>query len=117
MTTPAAPTAPTLVLATDAASYLVGATINLTVTYADAQSVPSTLNINVSGTDAQGNDVTATTSVIVTQNTSEPMTISATDSFGDTWAVVSNDGVSTAVLSAVVGTPPAAPVASPTPAS
>jgi DNA-binding beta-propeller fold protein YncE len=108
MTTPAA--APTISAVADKATYNVGDTLTLTVTYADAQSGSVPLAITVAGTDAAGNNVTATAQVLVaTAGAPGPMTISATDSFGDTYAVSSNDGTSTAVLTTVVGTPPAAP--------
>lgn len=108
MTTPAS--TPTLTVTADKASYNVGDTITLNVAYADAASQASPLTVTVTGTDAAGNNVQATTQVLVTtQGPSQPMTISATDSFGDTYSVVSNDGVGAAVLSATVGTPPAPP--------
>ena len=108
MTTPAAPAAPTISLATDKASYNVGDTLTLTVTYADAQSQASNLTIDVSASDSQGHTVTSSVTVVVTQTATEGMTVTATDSFNGTWTLVSNDGKGTAVLSTVIGTPPAA---------
>jgi hypothetical protein len=107
MTTPAS-TAPTMSVATDKDSYVVGDTITLTVTYADANAQATDLVVTVNGSDAEGNQVQAQTTVQVVQTASGPMDVSATDSFNDTYTVVSNDGSSTAVLSATVGSPPAA---------
>jgi hypothetical protein len=89
--------------------------VTLTVTYADAQSGSVPLTVTVTGSDAQGNNVSATTQVLVaTAGTPGPMTIEATDSFGDTYTQSSNDGTSTAVLTTTVGSPP---TAAPTPAA
>jgi hypothetical protein len=112
MTTPTPPAAtPTLTLATDSTSYVVGQTLTLTATYADSQSSPSTLTITVTATDAQNNSVTATDSVTVVQQVSEQMNVTATDSFSDSYTLVSNavgaNGTGTAVLTTTVGTPPA----------
>jgi carbon monoxide dehydrogenase subunit G len=110
MTTPAS--VPTLVVTTDKASYNVGDTLTVNVAYADAQSQASPLTITVTGTDAAGGTATATAQVLVTtQGPSQNVDVEATDSFGDTYTVVSNDGSSAAVLSTTVGTPPAAPAA------
>lgn len=110
MTTPAA--VPTLAVTTDKASYNVGDTLTLNVAYADAASQASPLTITVTGTDAAGNTVQATAQALVTTaGPSQSVTVSATDSFNDTYTVVSNDGVGKAVLTAVIGTPPVAPAA------
>lgn len=107
MTTPTG--IPTLNVSTDKTSYNVGDTLTLTVAYADAASAATPLNITVTGTDTDGNVVQATAQVIVTtQGPSQSVDVQATDSFGDTYTVVSNDGSSQAVLTTTVGTPPAA---------
>jgi hypothetical protein len=110
MTTPVS-TAPTMSVATDKDSYVVGDTITLTVTYADANAQASDLVVTVNGSDAEGNQVQATTTVQVVQTASGPMDVSATDSWGNAYSVVSNDGQSTAVLSATIS---AAPTVQPT---
>jgi hypothetical protein len=105
MTTPAS-TAPTMSVATDKDSYQVGDTLTLTVTYADANAQASTMTITVNGSDSEGNTVQSQTTVQVVQNVSGQMDISATDNWGGSYTVVSNDGTSTAVLTGVVGSPP-----------
>jgi hypothetical protein len=92
---------------TDKDSYLVGDTLTLNVTYADLNANASTLNITVTGTDAEGNTVTANASVQVAQNETGSMDISATDSWGDSYTVVSNDGVGSAVLTTTLTAPTA----------
>lgn len=107
MSTPAA--LPTLVVTTDKSSYNVGDPITVNVAYADAASQATPLTITVTGADAAGNSAQATAQVLVTTTgPSQNVDVSATDSFGDTYTLVSNDGVGAAVLSATVGTPPAA---------
>lgn len=107
MTTPA--TVPTLTVTTDKASYNVGDVLTLNVAYADAASAAAPLTITVTGTDAAGNTVQSTAQVLVTTTgPSQNVDVTATDSFGDTYALVSNDGTSLAVLQTTVGTPPAA---------
>lgn len=99
---------PVMSVAADRASYAVGDTLTLTVTYSDSNSVANNLVVTVSGSDSAGNNVQAATTVqVITAGTPGPMDISATDSFGDTYSVLSNDGSSTAVLSATIGSPPA----------
>jgi hypothetical protein len=111
MTTPTPPAStPTLTLATDATSYVVGQVLTLTATYADTQSQPSTLTISVTATDTLGNTVSATDSVTVVQQVSEQMTVVPTDSFNDTYTAQSNtvtNGTGTAVFTTTIGTPPA----------
>jgi hypothetical protein len=109
MTTPPAPTLPTLALATDATSYVAGQALTLTATYADSQSSPVTLTITAVATDSAGNTVSATTAATVVEQASEQMDVVPTDSFGDTFTEVSNTlsaGTGTAVFTATV-TPPA----------
>lgn len=107
MTTPDANN-PTMTLTTDKASYNVGDTLTLTVTYSDSNSVAQDMTITVSGKDTDGNEVSATTKVqVITGGTPGSMEISATDSFGNTYSVTSNDGTSTAVLTTTIGSPPA----------
>jgi hypothetical protein len=110
MTTPAQ-NAPTLTIATDKTTYLVGDTITLTATYADAQAQATPLVITATGTDAQGNTVTATATVSVSVQATENMTVTATDTSQDVYALVSNDGKGTAVLTTTAVAPPAAPSA------
>lgn len=106
MTTPDA-NSPTMTLATDKASYNVGDVLTLTVTYSDSNSVAQDLTITVSGKDTDGNEVSATSKVqVITGGTPGAMEISASDSFGNEYAVASNDGSSTAVLTTTVGSPP-----------
>ena len=86
----------------------------LTVTYSDSNSVAQDLTVTVSGKDTEGNEVSATTKVqVITEGTPGSMEISATDSFGDEYAVASNDGSSVAVLTTTIGSPPAPDIAPP----
>jgi hypothetical protein len=105
MSTPSG--APTLSVATDKPSYNVGDMLTLTVTYADAQANALPLHITVTGTDSDGNVAAVQTDVMVTQSASGAVDVQASDSFGDTYAVVSNDGTSQAVLQTTVQAPPA----------
>jgi hypothetical protein len=109
MTTPA-PVTPTLSLATDKATYSVGDPITVTATYSDSTVAPVQLSITASATDPAGNTVNAEVSVTVNTAEQQAMTIGITDSFGDQYTVVSN-AAGVAVLSSVIGTPPAAPAA------
>ena len=104
MTTPAS-TAPVMSVATDKDSYQVGETLTLTVTYADANAQASTLTISVSGSDSDGNQVQSQTTVQVVQTASGSMDISASDNWGNSYSLVSNDGTSTAVLTTVLTAP------------
>lgn len=105
MSTPAQ--GPVMTVEADKASYAVGDTLTLTVVYSDSNSVATNLVATVTGTDSAGNSIQAQTTVqVITDGTPGPMDISATDSFGDTYSVVSNDGSSTAVLNTTVGSPP-----------
>jgi hypothetical protein len=106
MSTPA-PVTPTLSIATDKTVYNVGDVLTLTADYSDSTSAPVTLSITASASDAAGNTVNAEVSVTVNTAEQEPMTIGVTDSFGDQYSVVSN-AAGVAVLTATVGTPPAA---------
>lgn len=107
MTTPAQPTGPTLTIVTDKPTYNVGDLLTLTATYADSASQPVQLTITATGTDAQNNTVSATSVVTVTQQTTQAMTVTASDNFQNTYAISSNDGKGTAVLTTTIGTPPA----------
>jgi hypothetical protein len=113
MSTPAQPATPTLTLSTDKQVYVTGDTLTLTAAYADDASSPVQLTITATATDASGSTVNATSQVTVTESAPQPMTVTAADSFGDTYSLVSNDSAGTAVLTAVVGTPPAAPAPAP----
>jgi hypothetical protein len=109
MSTPAQ--GPTLNVSADKASYAPGDTLTLTVVYSDSNSVAQDLTVTVTGSDAGGASVQATTTVqVITEGTPGPMDISATDSFGDTYAVQSNDGSSTAVLTTTVNPPQVNPL-------
>ncbi len=101
------PTGPTLTLATDKDVYNPGDTLTLTATYSDGTSEQVELTINGTATDTSGGSATASISVQVNVSESQSMDVEATDSFGDTYAVTSNDGKGTAVLTTTVGTPPA----------
>ncbi len=105
MSTPVAVT-PTLSISADKAVYNVNDPIEITADYSDSSVAPMTLTVNASATDAQGNTVTASTSVTVNTAEQQPMTIGITDSFGDTYSIVSN-AAGVAVLTSVIGTPPA----------
>ena len=105
MSTPA-PVTPTQSLATDKTVYNVGDELTLTADYSDASVNPVTLTITASATDASGNTVGATATVTVNTSEQEAMTIGASDSFGDTYSIVSN-AAGVAVLTTTVGTPPA----------
>lgn len=106
MTTPA-PVTPTLSIATDKTVYNVGEVLTLTAHYTDASVNPVTLTINASATDAAGNTVPASITVTVNTQTQQAMTIGCSDSFGDSYSIVSNDA-GVAVLTTTIGTPPAA---------
>lgn len=106
MTTPASP-GPSITLATDKPSYNVGDELILTVTYADAVSKPVELSITAKATDAGGNTVENTISITVTEQASGQMDVTVSDSFGNAYVLVSNDGHSQAVLKTTVGAPPA----------
>lgn len=105
MSTPA-PVTPTLSIAADQQTYNVGDTLTLTAQYSDASVSPLTLSITASATDPQGNTVTAETSVTVNTTEQQPMTLGASDSFGDQYSIVSN-AAGVAVMTAVISTPPA----------
>ena len=106
MTTPA-PVTPTLSIAADKDTYNIGDTITLTANYSDSSVAPVVMHITASASDAAGNTAQATVDVTVNTQAQQPMTIGVTDSFGDPWVQQSNDG-GVAVLTSVVGTPPAA---------
>ena len=105
MTTPA-PATPTLAITTDKSVYNVGDTLTLTADYSDSSAVPVTLTITASASDASGNTVNATATVTVNTAEQQAMTIGASDSFGDSFGIVSN-AAGVAVLTTVIGTPPA----------
>jgi hypothetical protein len=106
LSTPAPAVTPTLSIATDKATYNVGDTLTLTARYSDASVSPMTLSITASATDPQGNTVTAETSVTVNTAEQQPMNIGVSDSLSNSYSLVSN-AAGTAVLTAVIGTPPA----------
>jgi len=106
MTTPA-PAAPTLSLAADKETYNVGDVLTLTAAYSDSSATPVTLTVTASATDAAGNTVNADISVTVNTTEQQPMTIGASDTFGDQYVVQSN-AAGVAVLTTTIGTPPAA---------
>lgn len=106
MTTPV-PVTPTLAITTDKSVYNVGDTLTLTADYSDSSVNPMTLTITASATDPQGNTVTATTTATVNTSTQQPMTIGVSDTAGDSYVLVSNEG-GVAVLTTTVQAPPAA---------
>jgi hypothetical protein len=106
MTTPA-PVTPTLAITTDKPVYNVGDTLTLTADYSDASVAAVALHITASAQDAAGNVVNAEVDVQVNTQAQQPMTIGVSDSFGDTYALVSNDG-GQAVLTTTIQAPPAA---------
>ena len=105
MSTPA-PVTPTLSIAADKAQYNVGDLLTLTATYSDASVAPMTLTINASATDAAGNTVTATTTATVNTQAQQPMQLGASDSFNDSYVIVSNEN-GVAVLTTTIQAPPA----------
>ena len=104
MTMPTPPS-PTLELSTDAATYNVGDTLTLTAVYTDPASAPVTLTISATGTAADGSPVSATTTASCTA-AEQPMQITVTDSFADSYSEVSNEA-GTAVFTTVIQAPPA----------
>lgn len=102
MTTPA----PAVTVTADQASYAVGDTITVTVDYTDPANPGTGLTVTATVTNADGTTETATATVSVGSAAAVPLTVSVTDSFGDSYTQVSNV-VGTAVFSATVGTPPA----------
>jgi hypothetical protein len=106
MTTPAPAVTPTLSITTDKTVYNVGDVLTLTADYSDSSTAPVTLNITASASDAAGNTVNAEVSVTVNTAEQQPMTIGASDSFSDSYSIVSN-AAGVAVLTTTIGTPPA----------
>lgn len=102
MTTPAAVT-----VSADKADYNVGDPITVTVEYPGSTAGQVTLTITAAVTDDTGAVTNATTDVLVNTSTPVTSTVGVTDSFGDVYAEQSNAN-GTAVLTSVVGTPPAA---------
>lgn len=106
MTTPA-PVTPTLSVSADKSVYNVGDVLTLTADYSDSSTSPVTLSITASASDAAGNTVNAEVSVTVNTAEQQAMTIGASDSFGDSYSIVSNAG-GVAVLTTTIASPPAA---------
>lgn len=102
MTTPA----PGVVVSTDKASYATGDPITVTVEYPDGGVAGVELTVTATVTNADGSQVTGTGTAEVGAVAGEVLPVEVTDSFGDVYALVSNDP-GTAVLSSTVGTPPA----------
>lgn len=105
MTTPA-PVSPTLTLSADKPVYDISDLLTLTANYSDATSAPVTLHITASASDAAGNTVNAELDVQVNTQVQQPMQIGVSDSFGDTYTLVSNDA-GVAVLTTTIQAPPA----------
>jgi hypothetical protein len=105
LTTPTPPAAP--VVTTDKASYSSGDPITVTVEYTDPANPGTTLTITAVVTNPDGTTATGTASVQVGAAPANPLPVSVTDSFGDTYTQTSNDA-GTAVFTSTVGTPPAA---------
>lgn len=104
MTTPD-PSAP--VVTTDKASYQPGDPITVTVEYTDPANPGTTLTITAVVTNGDGSTSTGTASVQVGAAPANPLPVSVTDSFGDSYVQASNEA-GTAVFTSTVGTPPAA---------
>jgi len=105
LTTPTPPAAP--VVTTDKASYSPGDPITITVEYVDPSNPGTTLTVTAVVTNPDGSSSTGTASVQVGAAPANPLPVSVTDSFGDTYTQTSNDA-GTAVFTSTVGTPPAA---------
>ena len=105
MTTPV-PVTPTLSLAADKSTYNVGDELQLTATYTDSSVAPVQLIITASATDPSGATVNAEISVTVNTQAQQPMTIGVSDTFSDSYALVSNAG-GVAVLTTTIQAPPA----------
>jgi hypothetical protein len=106
MTTPA-PVTPTLSIAADKQTYNIGDPITIKADYSDSSVAPVIMHITASASDAAGNTASATVDVTVNTQAQQPMTIGVSDSFGGSWVQQSNEG-GVAVLTSVIGTPPAA---------
>jgi len=104
LTTPD-PSAP--VVTTDKASYQPGDPITVTVEYTDPANPGTTLTITAVVTNGDGSTSTGTASVQVGAAPANPLPVSVTDSFGDSYVQASNEA-GTAVFTSTVGTPPAA---------
>lgn len=78
---------PTLSASLDSATYAKGDLMTLTVTYGDADQ--ETLAITVSVTDSSGN----TTGPVGVSAVIDPLTLEVTDASGRTWAKVSDTGM------------------------
>jgi hypothetical protein len=104
LTTPD-PAAP--VVTTDKASYSPGDPITVTVEYTDPANPGTTLTITAVVTNGDGSTSTGTASVQVGAAPANPLPVSVTDSFGDSYTQTSNEA-GTAVFTSTVGTPPAA---------
>lgn len=103
MTTPA-PAAP--VVTTDKAAYNSGDPITVTVSYTDPANPGTTLTITGTVTNPDGSTSSGTAQVTVGAAPANPLPVSVTDSFGDSYVQASNDA-GTAVFTSTVGTPPA----------
>src|ERR1700691_3652162 len=90
MTTPPAPTAPTLSTATDQPVYQPGDLVTVTATYVDSNGVSATVTVNATATDnnTPPNTATASTTFQVGQ-ASEQMTVTVTDTANDVYNEVS----------------------------
>jgi len=104
LTTPD-PSAP--VVTTDKASYQPGDPITVTVEYTDPANPGTTLTITAVVTNGDGSTSTGTASVQVGAAPANPLPVSVTDSFGDSYVQASNEA-GTAVFTSTVGTPTAA---------
>jgi acyl dehydratase len=108
LTTPTPPAAP--VVTTDKANYAPGDPITVTVEYTDPANPGTTLTVTATVTNSDGSTSTGTAQVQVGAGPANPLPVSVTDSFGDTFTQTSNQA-GTAVFTGTVGTPPAAPAA------
>lgn len=103
MTTPAPST---VTVTTDKANYNPGDPIQVTVEYTDPANPGTALTVTATVTSTDGSTTTGTAQVQVGATPANPLPVSVTDSFGDTYTQSSNVA-GTAVFTGTVGTPPA----------
>jgi hypothetical protein len=86
------PTPPTLSISTDQATYAPGDTVTLAALYTDPNGTSFTVEVTANATDSNTppNTATGTTSFNVAAPASELMTITVSDTAGDTYSEVSN---------------------------
>jgi hypothetical protein len=102
LTTPA----PSVVVSTDKANYDINDPIVVTVQYPDGGVPGTVLTVTATVTNADGSQSSGQATAEVGAVAGQALAVGVTDSFGDDYALVSNDP-GTAVLSSTIGTPPA----------